>query len=63
MPCNQLKELYQLCEKNDFKIGSLDIVRLICKKCNVKEVCPAVLIEEYESELTGERYELGLELP
>ena len=51
MPCVHLKELYKLCQENEIKIGGLDVVRLVCKQCNVKDVCPSTLSDELEAEL------------
>ena len=50
MPCKPFKELYQLCKKNSLKLGTLDVIRLACKTCTTKEVCPSVFTEEYESQ-------------
>ncbi len=52
MPCKHLKELYHLCEKNDIKIGALDVVRLVCNKCGVKDVCPSVMMDEFDATAT-----------
>ena len=51
MPCVHLKQLYKHCQENEIKIGGLDVVRLVCKKCNVKDVCPSVLTDEFDSEV------------
>lgn len=49
MTCNHLQQLFQLCDKNGLKVSSLDLVHFVCKQCGTKEVCPAVLSDEYEA--------------
>ena len=49
MVCSHLKELYQLCESNQIRIGSSDLVRIICKQCEKTETCPSVLMDEYDA--------------
>ncbi len=48
MPCEHLRQLYQLCEENELKIGSADLIHIVCHQCNEKEVCPSVLTDEYD---------------
>ena len=48
MTCTHLRQLFELCHEHEIKIGSLDVVRLVCKKCNIKETCPEVLTDEYD---------------
>ena len=55
MPCVHLKQLYKLCQENEIKIGGLDVVRLVCKQCDVKDVCPSVLTDEFDAQLDGAR--------
>ncbi len=50
MPCVHLKQLYKLCQENEIKIGGLDVVRIVCKQCNVKDVCPSVLADEFDAQ-------------
>jgi len=49
MTCTHLKQLYALCEKEQLKIGSADLVRIVCSQCGEEEVCPSMLMEEYEA--------------
>ncbi len=49
MVCTHLKELYILCEKNQLRLGSSDLIRIVCKQCNQEETCPSVLTDEYDS--------------
>lgn len=49
MVCQHLRELYQLCEKNQLRLGGSDLIRIVCKQCNKEETCPSVLTDEYDS--------------
>ncbi len=49
MPCEHLKKLYELCVTEELRLGGADLVRIVCKQCDEQEVCPSVLMEEYES--------------
>jgi hypothetical protein len=49
MPCIHLRQLYELCDENKLHFSSSDLVRIICKQCEKEEVCPAVLIDDYET--------------
>ena len=48
MVCTHLKELYQLCEKNQLKIAGSDLIHIICKQCEQEETCPSTLMDEYD---------------
>ncbi|TVS20998.1 MAG: hypothetical protein EA424_01140 [Planctomycetaceae bacterium] len=50
MTCVHLKKLYDLCAEEELKIGGSDLVRIVCKQCGEQEVCPSVLMEQYEAE-------------
>ena len=50
MVCQHLRELYDLCEKNQLRIGGADLVRIVCKQCHQEETCPSVLAAEYDSD-------------
>ncbi len=54
MVCNHLKELFELCETHQLKIAGPDLVRIVCKQCDQHEVCPSMLMDEYDA-----RYEDG----
>lgn len=54
MVCTHLKELYQLCETNQLRIGSSDLVRIICRQCDKTETCPSVLMDEYDSQTVAD---------
>ena len=49
MTCTHLQQLYQLCRDHNLKVGGTDLVRFICEKCGAQEVCPSLLLEEYEA--------------
>jgi len=49
MTCVHLRELYQLCKQNDLKLGGSDLIRIVCKQCGEQEVCPSILMNEYDS--------------
>jgi hypothetical protein len=50
MSCVHLKKLYDLCAQEDLKIGGTDLVRIVCRQCGEQEVCPSMLMEEYEAQ-------------
>jgi hypothetical protein len=49
MVCEHLKELYHLCETQQLRFCGADLVRIVCKQCQLDETCPSVLYEEYEA--------------
>lgn len=49
MSCKHLKELYEMCVRNNVKLGSTDVVRLVCSQCGVEEECPTLLYTDYEA--------------
>jgi hypothetical protein len=50
MNCIHLQKLFQLCDESGLRFSSSDLVHIVCKKCQQKEVCPSVLVDEYEAE-------------
>lgn len=54
MSCAHLKKLFDMCLQEDIKIGGTDLVRIVCNQCGAEEVCPTMLMEQYE-ELHAER--------
>jgi len=46
MPCNHIKELYQLVDQYDMKLASSDPIRILCPLCNKEETCPDRLMDE-----------------
>lgn len=49
MPCEHLKQLYDLCNKHDLQLSSSDVIRIVCPHCEVEETCPSVHTAEYEA--------------
>ena len=48
MTCVHLQTLYQLCEDNELKLSSSDLIHVVCLQCRREEVCPSTLTDEYE---------------
>ncbi|WP_146404325.1 hypothetical protein [Planctomycetes bacterium CA13] len=61
MSCVHLKKLFDLCAEEEVKLGGSDLVRIICTKCGEQEVCPAMLMEEYEATHQDEAIEVIVE--
>jgi hypothetical protein len=49
MTCTHLRQLYQLCQQHDLKLGSSDVIRLVCNECGEQDVCPSALMDEYDA--------------
>lgn len=49
MTCVHLRKLYQLCEDEDIKLSGSDLLQIVCTQCGVKETCPSMLIDEFDS--------------
>jgi hypothetical protein len=49
MTCTHLRQLYQLCQQHDLKLGSSDVIRLVCNECGEQDVCPSTLMTEYDA--------------
>ena len=45
MPCEHLKELFDLCQKHDLHIAGRDAVKVVCRQCEQQEVCPSSLTD------------------
>lgn len=52
MPCEHLKQLYELCNEHELRLSSSDVIRIVCPHCQVEETCPSVHLSEYESRQT-----------
>jgi NAD(P)H-hydrate repair Nnr-like enzyme with NAD(P)H-hydrate dehydratase domain len=48
MPCTHLKELYHLCAQHGLKLAGSDLIRIVCPQCGIQEVCPSMMVDEYE---------------
>ena len=49
MPCKHLHELIETCERNNLKLSSSDLIRMVCPSCGVEEECPSTLCDEYDA--------------
>ena len=49
MPCVHLRQLIQLCEDNQIKVGGADIIHFVCEQCGQQEVCPDIMLDEYDA--------------
>lgn len=50
MVCTHLKELYQLCESNQIRISSTELIQITCHKCDKVETCPSIMMDEYDAQ-------------
>jgi hypothetical protein len=51
MTCVHLRKLYQLCQQEELRLGSSDLIRIVCQQCGVQDECPSLLLQEYEAKL------------
>ena len=49
MTCVHLQQLYRVCQQNDIRLSSSDLVRIVCRQCQQEEVCPSVLLGDFET--------------
>ncbi len=49
MTCVHLQQLYRLCQEHDLKLGSSDLIHIVCNQCGEQEVCPSMMTDEYEA--------------
>ena len=49
MPCVHLHQLIKLCEDHQLKLGGSDVIQLVCEQCGQQEVCPDMLMDEYDA--------------
>ncbi len=49
MTCTHLKELYKVCQQHQIRLGSAELIRIVCPQCGIQEVCPSVYTEEYDA--------------
>ena len=52
MTCVHLQQLYKLCHEHDLKLSGSDLIRVVCHQCGEQEVCPSMLIDEYDAKLS-----------
>ncbi len=48
MSCVHLQKLVQLCDENQLRFSSSDMVQVVCDQCQRHEVCPNLSVEHYE---------------
>ena len=53
MPCKHLHELIEVCQRNNLKLSSSDLIRMVCPSCGVEEECPSTLCDEYDATHDG----------
>lgn len=53
MVCEHLRELYRLCQDQHLRLGGADLIRVVCMQCGQQDVCPAVLMDEYDEATPG----------
>lgn len=49
MTCVHLRQLYQLCQDHELKLGGSDLIRVVCHQCGEQEVCPSTLVDMDEN--------------
>jgi len=49
MTCVHLQQLYRLCQEHDLKLGSADLIHIVCTQCGEQEVCPSMMTDEYDA--------------
>ena len=54
MVCEHLKQLYQLCETQQLRLSSSDLIRVVCLQCQQQDVCPSTLTDEYDARKPSE---------
>lgn len=50
MACVHLRQLFELCEQNELRFSSSDLVHIVCRQCERDEVCPSLLVDEYDAQ-------------
>ena len=55
MACVHLQQLYNLCQKQNLKLGGSDLIRVVCHQCGEQEVCPSMFVEEHDSNHSQQR--------
>ena len=49
MTCVHLQQLFKLCQDQKLKLGGSDLIRVVCHQCGAQEVCPSMLMDEYDA--------------
>ena len=45
MSCVHLQQLFELCDRENLKLSSSDLIHIVCQQCGRQEVCPSLLSE------------------
>lgn len=48
MTCVHLQQLVQLCQESQLQLSSSDLIHIVCQQCGKQEVCPSMLVADYE---------------
>lgn len=49
MTCVHLRKLVQLCQQEGVRLAGADLIHIVCPQCGEREVCPSVLMDEYDA--------------
>ena len=50
MTCHHLRKLYEVCDQNNLRFSSSDLLHIVCKECDREEVCPSMLMGDFEKQ-------------
>ena len=53
MVCEHLRELYKLCLNQQIRLGSSDLIRIVCRQCGHQDECPTNLRDDRDDEERG----------
>ncbi len=57
MSCVHLQQLYRICQDNDVRLSSSDLIHVVCQQCGKQEECPSMLTAEYDARQEPEAVE------
>ncbi len=49
MACVHLQKLFKLCQDQELKLASSDLIHIVCTQCGEQEVCPSMFTDEYDA--------------
>lgn len=49
MLCEHLKDLQTFIKEKEIEIGGLDMLKIVCKKCDVQHECPEISPEYWQT--------------
>ncbi|MFQ5604401.1 MAG: hypothetical protein ACE5HS_14120 [bacterium] len=47
MLCEHLKEFSDYVKENQIEIGGLDLIKVVCKKCQITAECPYIPLDDF----------------